>query len=380
MTTASFDERRHLNISHAGKLATNAASRDPLAGYLPGFDGLRAVSILLVILSHAGYGDVIPGGLGVAVFFAVSGFLITTLLLNEMSATGRIDIPRFYIRRFLRLYPELIAFMAVVLICGAILGLKASLVEKLAGPFYYMNYYYVFGAQWAAGEGYPWRHLWSLAVEEHFYLFFPLFVATLLPNRDRLRLVICALIVLPLLWRLVAYQGVGLPWLYSFVTTETRIDSIAWGCLLALVLRQRLDEGDTIQEAPFVRPWLVWMALAAILFTVVYRNEDFRWIWRFSVIGAALFVIIVNLLFDPRWLWAVRILEWPLIRHIGRISYALYLYHLLVNRVLMEWLPESHPLFMPLSLALCLVLAELSFRAIEVPLKPLRRRFGSHVR
>jgi peptidoglycan/LPS O-acetylase OafA/YrhL len=172
----------------------------------------------------------------------------------------------------------------------------------------------------------------------------------------------------------------GMPWLYSFVATEARIDSIAWGCLLALMLRQRTDAGETIGTAPYIRPWLVWLALALIIFAVVYRDEDFRWTWRFSIIGAALFVIIANLLFDPRWQWAVRILEWPLLRHIGRISYAMYLYHLLVNRLLVEWLPMSHPIFLPLSLILCVAIADLSFRAIETPLKPLRRRFGSHVR
>jgi peptidoglycan/LPS O-acetylase OafA/YrhL len=354
--------------------------RDPLAGYLPGFDGLRALSILLVLASHAGYGHIAPGGLGVAVFFAISGFLITTLLLNEASATGRIDIPRFYLRRFLRLYPELLAFLAITFAVAAVLGLAATPVEKLAGPLYYMNYYYVFGAPYSYEQGYPWRHLWSLAVEEHFYLFFPLLVAALLPDRDRLRVVICALIAVPLLWRFAAYQGLGMPWLYSFVATEARIDSIAWGCLLALMARQRVDAGGTLNTAPYIRPWLVCLAFAVIVFTVVYRNEDFRWTWRFSIIGAALFVIIANLLFDPRWRWAVRILEWPPLRYIGRISYALYLYHLLVNRLLMEWLPTSDPMFLPLSLILCAAISDLSFRAIEMPLKPLRRRFGSHTR
>jgi peptidoglycan/LPS O-acetylase OafA/YrhL len=353
---------------------------DPLAGYLPGFDGLRAVSILLVMVSHAGYGHLAPGGLGVAVFFAISGFLITTLLLNERQATGRIDVLRFYARRFLRLYPELIAFLAIALAAGTVLGLKATPAEILAGPLYYMNYYYVFGAKYALLEGYPWRHLWSLAVEEHFYLFFPLLVAALLPDRDRLRLVICALIALPLLWRFASYEGLGMTWLYSFVATESRIDSIAWGCLLAVMLRQRLDAGRDIAAAIYIRPWLVWAAIGIILFATLYRSEDFRWTWRFSIIGAGLFVIIANLLFDPRWGWAVRILEAAPLRHLGRISYALYLYHMLVNRILMEWLPISHPAFLPLSLLLCLALADVSFRAIEMPLKPLRRRLGSHMR
>jgi peptidoglycan/LPS O-acetylase OafA/YrhL len=374
--SAISDDIRRVEVSPKSR---PAQTRDALTGYLPGFDGLRAISIMMVVVSHAGYGELVPGGLGVAVFFAISGFLITTLLLNEASATGRIDIPRFYVRRFLRLYPELLTFLAIALICGAILGLTATTTEKLAGPLYYMNYYYAFGAKYGLDEGYPWRHLWSLAVEEHFYLVFPLLVAALLPNRNRLCLVLGLLIALPLLWRIAAYQGMGMPWLYTFVATEARIDSIAWGCLLALMLRQRLDAGIAIQGAPYVRPWLVWVAFAVVLFTVLHRNEDFRWTWRFSIIGAALFVIIANLLFDPRWRWAVHILEWAPIRHIGRISYGLYLYHMLVDRLLREAIPESDPLFMPLALLLSVALADLSFRVIEMPLKPLRRRFGSHV-
>lgn len=350
-------------------------------GYIPGFDGLRAIAVLLVLVAHAGYGDVVPGGFGVTIFFAISGYLISTLLMNEFARTGTIDLKLFYIRRILRLYPELIALVLLCLIAGAALGLRATTAEKFAGLFYYMNYYYVFGAHYPPAESYQWRQLWSLAVEEHFYFFFPavmLFVAR--TWRSRL-LLVAALITLPFLWRFVTYFWIGLPWEYNYVATDTRIDSIAWGCLLALMMRRPDGSARGVQDLWFIGRTAIAIGFALLFASLIYRNEAFRWTWRFTMQGIGILLVMANLLFDPRWRAVVQALEWRPIRYVGRISYGLYLYHMLLNQVIETIWPDiATPLMVLVSLAVSLIVASISYNLLEIPLKPLRRRLGSHVR
>jgi peptidoglycan/LPS O-acetylase OafA/YrhL len=351
------------------------------SAYIPGFDGLRAIAVAVVLVAHAGYGQLIPGGFGVTIFFAISGYLITTLLLVEFERTGAINLKLFYTRRFIRLYPELISLMVFCAIAGPSLGLRATPAEWLAGPFYYMNYYYVFGAHYTESESYPWRQLWSLAIEEHFYIFFPgalLFLARTRPARVNL---IYALILVPFLWRFVTYFSFGAPWQYNYVATDTRIDSIAWGCLLAILLRTEDGEQRSVETLWFIRRWMVPVGLALILGSLLYRSEAFRWTWRFSVQGIGIFLLIANILFDRRWHIVVFFLELRPVRYFGRISYGLYLYHMLINRILIELFPAmSRSFFLGLSVVITFLVASMSYALLEMPLKALRRRLGSHVR
>ena len=352
---------------------------DQLNGYIPGFDGLRAVSVGLVLSAHAGYGDVVPGGLGVTVFFFISGFLITILLIDEASRTNTINFKLFYARRLLRLYPELLVSVVLCLISGHYFHWIVTPLETLATVGYFFNYYYVFGGDHGLLLTYPWRQLWSLSVEEHFYLFFPLIIY-LTAKRPKLMFgSIIVLLIAPFIWRFVAYYIVGLPSAYNYVATDTRIDSIAWGCLLATSLRSRVEDSKKIAGASYINPALLALGIAIILFSLIYRNEDFRWTWRFTLQGAALFLIISNLLFDARWTKIVMALEYRPIRYIGRISYGLYLYHMMLNRILYDIVPDTNPFFLPLSLVISVAVAALSYRLVEVPLKPLRRSLGSHV-
>jgi peptidoglycan/LPS O-acetylase OafA/YrhL len=367
----------------SGSTTMTTPSPSPIRsdGYIPGFDGLRAIAVLLVLVAHAQFGNVVPGGLGVTIFFAISGYLITTLILNEVARTGRLDLKLFYARRVLRLYPELVVFIVICLIVGPILSWQATIWEKFAGLFYYMNYYYVFGVQRLPEDSYQWRQLWSLAVEEHYYIFFPglLILAGKFPNGRRI--FISALIVVPYIWRFYAYYGLGLPWEYNYVATDARIDSIAWGCLLALMMHEQANGGGGVRRPFYIRPWLVPLALGVLLFSLVWRDEGFRWTWRFTLQGAALFLLIGNLLFDPFWRRIVTVLEHPVPRFLGRISYSLYLYHMLLNAVLLRFMPMASRIqFLAVSLVLSVLVASISYRMLEVPLKPLRRRLGSHVR
>ena len=356
------------------------AARETSSAYIPGFDGLRAIAVTMVLVAHAGYGNLIPGGFGVTVFFAISGFLITTLLLKEFARTDTINLKLFYTRRLLRLYPELILLIILCLVSGAQLGLHATIAEKLAGLFYFMNYYYVFGAHYSEEVSYPWRQLWSLAIEEHFYFFFPatlLFIVRTMKARFWL---IGALVVVPFIWRFIAYYTIELPWQYNYVATDTRIDSIAWGCLLALLMFVPDGKSRSLADFPFIGSRALAAGLMLILASLLYRDEGFRWTWRFSVQGVGVILVFANLLFDPRWSFMVRLLEWGPIRYLGRISYGLYLYHMLVNRIILKYFYLTPVVFLALSLFSSFIIATISFYILEVPLQPLRRRLGSHVR
>ena len=137
-------------------------------GYIPGLDGLRALAVLIVMVAHVGFSHIVPGGFGVTVFFFISGFLITRLLIAESEKKGQIELKSFYIRRFLRLLPALFYMLIVTGLTFTFLGNPPGLVETLAAVGYVMNYQTIgLAFQGMVQEG-PWGHLWSLAVEEHF--------------------------------------------------------------------------------------------------------------------------------------------------------------------------------------------------------------------
>jgi peptidoglycan/LPS O-acetylase OafA/YrhL len=206
-------------------------------GYRPALDGLRAVAVLAVLTYHVGW---IPGGfLGVDVFFMLSGFLITTLLCEEHARTGTISIRRFYVRRARRLLPALVLFL---LICGGILFVTrpSAFWPTLGGNLLGVLSY---GANWLIiywrGLG-VFGHTWSLAIEEQFYLAWPLLLLGLLRGA-RPRLIVAGLVTAAagsLAWRLaLALDGASFARLYA--ATDTHADGLLVGAALAVWLHHR---------------------------------------------------------------------------------------------------------------------------------------------
>ena len=153
--------------------------------YLPGLDGMRALAVVAVMVYHAN-SDWLPGGfLGVEMFFVISGYLITLLLISERERTYRISLRQFWMRRARRLLPALFTMMAIVVAWTAVFKTEALgqlRGDVIAGIFYVSNYYQIWVGQGytAAGDFAPLRHLWSLAVEEQFYLVWPVVMVVLL--------------------------------------------------------------------------------------------------------------------------------------------------------------------------------------------------------
>ena len=227
------------NVDNTSHLRNGALA--PLAGYgyIPGLDGLRAIAVGIVVVAHLGLSHIVPGGFGVTAFFFISGFLITRLLLAEAKSNGHIHLRSFYLRRFVRLYPALLFMLFGSTLIFWTLGIRGpSIGEFLSGVFYMSNIFQV-GVNAGVNEAQmAWGPLWSLAVEEHFYLIFPLTLVLAGAFSKRILLVLLGVLVLVPIWRaLVPFVLPNVPAeTYTYMMTDARIDSIVWGCLLSVLL------------------------------------------------------------------------------------------------------------------------------------------------
>lgn len=350
-------------------------------GYMPALDGLRAVSILLVVVSHLGLGHIVPGGLGVTIFFFISGFIITHILLRESEATGDVSLKGFYVKRFFRLGPALLVYIALCVAYFGALGRPLPLVDIAAALFYWANYHRIFHGWSDVTAMPPLSIVWSLAVEEHFYFGFPLLMVAL---RRRLALLLGVLVgicVAVLAWRVWLVFGVGLASLAparTYEGTDTRIDSIVYGCILSVLIALAAKRGplerDTLMRRLGSGPVLAASALL-MLATLAYRNENFRESWRYSLQGLAMAPLFVHLFVMQRRDAVHALLSSAPMVFIGKISYSLYLYHWFALSALAQVLgrgPETILAVRLASVPLMIVLALASYRFVETPL----RRYG----
>lgn len=364
----------------------NAVKRKPFQ--IPSLDGLRAVSFLIVFLGHAFAKRWIPGDLGLIVFFFLSGYLITTLLRLEFEETGRINFRDFYLRRVLRIFPPL--YLVLGLDCGLTLthtlGNTLWPEAVLAQACHLTNYWIVFHGWWYGMAPGSWI-FWSLAVEEHFYLVFPL-VYLLMRRRglspQRQALLLFSFCGAVLAWRCLLVFGFHAPKDRMYVSTDTRVDSILFGCILAVWGNPALDSGTASRFASQFggrRLKLLWLPLAifALLasFAVPKVWPAFEQTFRYTVQGLALFPVFVAAVRYPSW-GVFRWLNIGWVRTVGLLSYSLYLLHTTVLYSLHYWIHASDTLLAVPALAVSLALAALIYRGVEKPCARLRRRL-SHV-
>src|SRR4051794_9806150 len=216
-------------------------SKEQHPGFRPDIEGLRAIAVTLVVLSHAGIGAFAGGYVGVDVFFVISGFLITTLLLKELTRTGRISLPGFYARRAIRLLP-VSTVVVVATITASWLFLPATrfksiTTDALVSTFYGINWRLAYeGTDYlnATAAPSPLQHLWSLAVEEQFYLVWPLLLLAVWAGRRAYRRAAIALSVLVVASLVVSVQQTvaSAPWAYF--GSHTRAWELGIGALVAV--------------------------------------------------------------------------------------------------------------------------------------------------
>ena len=346
-------------------------------GHIPGLDGLRALSVIIVIIAHMGFENIVPGGFGVTVFFFISGFLITRLLLAESEAKGKVKLSKFYLRRIIRLYPALL-FMLYMTACLYIIfrfGSPAP-IELAAGVGYFTNIFQVFSRIGGELPFMPWTHLWSLAVEEHFYLAFPILVVLLRKNWLHLARVLCGVIIAATLWRTYIAFGTNLPVAdYNYMMTDARIDSLAWGCLLSVMLH---ISGSAQAYRSFIGLLPTLFGFAGLAASFLIRDENFRYTLRFTVQGLSIFLLILNLYYWRTLGFAFAILDWKPLAYIGSISYALYLWHVPIIDMMIRGFGDNL-INKAIAVVISFGLAVFSYNYVEKPFIKLRRTFGSHV-
>jgi peptidoglycan/LPS O-acetylase OafA/YrhL len=347
----------------------------PVPAHIPSLDGLRAVSFMIVFLAHAGVPNM-PGGFGVTVFFFLSGFLITTLMRMEREATGSVNLPQFYLRRVLRILPPfyLVLLFAVTLTLLGFLPGQLEAPPLLAQALHFFNYWHI----WQGGEGAPAGTVpyWSLAVEEHFYLLFPmLYLAAsrrlARPAQAKVFWAMCAAICA---WRCVLVFAIGVPEDRTYMASDTRFDSIFFGCALAIGANPMLDTPRIGEK------WWKWLivpaAIGVLLFTFIYRAPWFRETIRYSLQGIALTPIFITAIRYPRWT-PYRVLNLPPIAFVGVLSYVLYLVHQVVLFAVEQQMPYGHRgVLAVIALALALAIAILVHYFVEKPSQQLRKRLA----
>jgi peptidoglycan/LPS O-acetylase OafA/YrhL len=348
----------------------------PEKNYIPSLDGLRAASIAIVFLAHAGVSNMIPGGFGVTVFFFLSGYLITSLLVAEYDTYRSVSIKAFYLRRVIRLGPPLLItliFASFLVLIGVAEG-DLSPGAIFSQLFFYYNYYSLYVEN--AGDGVSGLAiLWSLAVEEHFYLVFPWIFLLLAAGRIRVR-TLSVFLVLVLIWRMVRFYGFGDSEWKIYISTDTRIDSILYGCMLALLVGSK--KASDWFPSRFMYPMLA-AAFVVLMISFVVRDPAFRSTIRYSLQGLALMPIFYFAT-SKHELWLFRPLNWKPVRRIGQYSYTIYLVHFVIINamVFQSVLPDNKLLFTALAAAISIAFAALVFELAEKPLKPLRQRLSGH--
>lgn len=341
---------------------------------IPSLDGWRALAIAIVFLSHAGLGRIVPGGLGVTIFFFLSGYLITTLLVREFDRSDGINVRHFYLRRLLRLTPPLLLVLVLtytLTYLGIFTG-DASWPGFLAQLFYFANYYVLFfdpGHTLPQGTGV----FWSLAVEEHFYFVFPALFIFLMHKADRrkIALYLSGLCLLVLLWRygLVLLDGASME--RTYYATDTRIDSILFGCILATL--KLPPAAYAALHKPAVRVSGVTLGIVLLLLSLVVRDDLFRETLRYSLQGLALMPLFFYSVAHPQS-FPFRLLNLRWVQRIGIYSYSIYLSHeILLSNV--DWVSHNAAINIAVAGVLSLLFAMAVERCIDAPLRVLRARF-----
>jgi peptidoglycan/LPS O-acetylase OafA/YrhL len=350
--------------------------------HVPALDGFRGIAVLIVIGAHSTLvfrpsllRTVVPSGfLGVDLFFVLSGFLITALLLTEQmrSPTRRISFSRFYLRRALRLLPALFALLAVHAVYVFLTGLPGGIEFRtdVAAVFYVSNWVLVTGHHVSSGM----QHLWSLAIEEQFYLIWPLVVGTLLGIRRSLKFTVGALVVAILVvvvWRASLWKdGTNLFTLdYIYMRTDTRADTILVGALAAnLWVRGALLPRHALN----VLAWISAAFIAACVMFIPYW-QGFYYKGGLTAVAVAAGIVLLAVVEAPGAL--ARVLSWSPLRGIGQVSYGLYLWHLpvfvAVQRYGSDWPALAQWL---VALAITAAATWLSWHFVETPFLRLKTR------
>jgi peptidoglycan/LPS O-acetylase OafA/YrhL len=388
---------------------TGQISRVP---QMPGLDGMRALAVVSVMIYHANNSWLHGGFLGVEVFFVISGYLITLLLIAEHERSGQVDLKQFWLRRFRRLLPALYLMLAMMTLYLAVFKPEArgrTRGDVVAGIAYVSNWYQIWvGAGYTATEAFaPLRHLWSLAVEEQFYLVWPLIMVAIL-RRGRERLprmglwLVGVSLAITLLIAVVYVPGdinsTCAPgdshgyWIIAgrcisindtlYLSTITRAGGLMLGAAFAMVWRPvaimrspMRDKGRMLDALAIVGvaalAYLMWVVHLADPATAILTGSQFDpWLFRGGLFAAGLATLFVIAAVTHRGAMAGSILGNPLFSWVGTRSYGMYLYHWPIYQIIRQ--EAGKPLTtwqFVLAMLITVPITEASYRLVEMPVR-----------
>ncbi|MBC7396377.1 MAG: acyltransferase [Bdellovibrionales bacterium] len=293
--------------------------------YLPTLDGWRAISILGVMLCHSfdrtqdGWAHLLSrhGAKGVDIFFAISGLLITTRLLESQAEAGTQTLAGFYIRRIFRIFPPYFFFLFALFIFNLFFDLPLSQKEAVSSVLFVRNY-----AAILPPYGWYTAHLWSIAVEEHFYLIFPLLLFAWAPSKRRSCIVLAMICLLIAIWRHYSFHHLSPEhWEFGlsfFTRSDVRLDSLLWGAIYALLLKQSSSKNALLVLVSGYRFWVFVGVWCSIVYFAVPGES-------FLIPLLSPLLLLGTLLHPSRRI--SRLFETRALLYIGRISYSLYLWN-----------------------------------------------------
>ena len=355
--------------------------------YLPSIDSLRALAVLAVIIYHVDV-NYLPGGfLGVDLFFVLSGYLISSLIIKEYRKTGSLNLYNFYIRRARRLLPAVYFMITVGLVVMVLFNevlLRKSHLDAIFGYIYSSNWWYIFHKLDyfdSFGAQSPFKHLWSLAIEEQFYMIFPLLF--LLVNRKKkskdgtyklnknFLYVVLGLILVSLIAHILLFDINNISRIYF--GTDTRAFSLLVGVVGAILYPMERLHAKVTPQQNMIYSVVSLVAIATLITVMIYTSEYNTWLYRGGFLLVAILGLIVIISSGKQHTLMSRLLSFKPIVFIGKISYSLYLWHfpVLVLTTPVSEIGNPNIIFVILRVILTFILATASYVFVETPIRKL---------
>ena len=355
--------------------------------YLPSIDSLRALAVLAVIIYHVDV-NYLPGGfLGVDLFFVLSGYLISSLIIKEFRKTGTVNLYNFYIRRARRLLPAVYFMITVGLVVMVLFNevlLRKSHLDAIFGYIYSSNWWYIFHKLDyfdSFGAQSPFKHLWSLAIEEQFYMIFPLLFllvngkkkskdGTYKLNKNFLYVVL-GLILVSLIAHILLFDINNISRIYF--GTDTRAFSLLVGVVGAILYPMERLHSKVRPQQNMIYSVVSLVSIATLITVMVYTSEYNTWLYRGGFLLVAILGLIVIISSGKQHTLMSKLLSFKPVVFIGKISYSLYLWHfpILVLTTPVSEIGNPNIIFVILRVILTFILATASYVFVETPIRKL---------